>query len=237
MRVKKRRVCVLVPVYNEGPVVRDVLLTTKEVFDDQKKFQIDIVVVNDGSTDTTAAEVEKTGCIVINHVLNSGQGAAILTGLNYALKHDYEIVACMDGDGQHLPSDVLKGIIKLQDEDYDFLVGSRMIDSSGMSRVKVIGNTGLTLLTFLLFGSRSTDSQSGLRVFSRKAVEQLRWKSTGYEFASEMLWRANQLRLRSADYPIKAVYTSYSISRGQNNWNAINIVKTLLKRRIVELFG
>jgi hypothetical protein len=83
----------------------------------------------------------------------------------------------------------------------------------------------------------STDSQSGLRIFSRKSIEQLRWKTSGYEFCSEMLWRAKQQKLKLSEYPIEAIYTDYSKSKGQNNWNAINIIKRLLKRRIVEFLG
>jgi hypothetical protein len=92
----------------------------------------------------------------------------------------------------------------------------------------------------MLFGVNVTDSQSGLRIFSRGALEKLRWKSSRYEFCSEMLWRARQQGLRINEYHIKAIYTEYSRSRsgiaGQNNWNGINILKSLIRRRIVELF-
>jgi len=106
-----------------------------------------------------------------------------------------------------------------------------------MSKVKILGNKGLSLATYALFGVNSTDSQSGLRVYSRKALEQLKWKTSGYEFCSEMLWRAKQLNLRINEYPIRAIYTEYSKAKGQNNWNAVNIIKSLVKRRIMEIFG
>ncbi|MDB5180433.1 MAG: hypothetical protein JWO54_191, partial [Candidatus Saccharibacteria bacterium] len=73
--------------------------------------------------------------------------------------------------------------------------------------------------------------------FSRKAIEQLRWQASGYEFCSEMLWRAKQQKLLVSEYSIKAIYSDYSKGKGQNNWNAINIVKSLLKRRIMEFLG
>jgi hypothetical protein len=105
-----------------------------------------------------------------------------------------------------------------------------------MSKSKVIGNKGLGAITYILFGIDSTDSQSGLRIFSRRALESLRWKTSGYEFCSEMLWRAKQQKLRISEYPIQAIYTDYSKSKGQNNWNGINIIKSLIRRRIVEIF-
>jgi hypothetical protein len=106
-----------------------------------------------------------------------------------------------------------------------------------MSRVKLLGNRGLSFITYVLFGINVTDSQSGLRVFSKRALTSLKWKTSGYEFCSEMLWRARQLKLAIEEYPIKAIYTDYSKAKGQNNWNAFNIVKTLVTRRVVELFS
>lgn len=142
----------------------------------------------------------------------------------------------MDADGQHLPEDVVLGIKEAEAKQSDLLIGSRLINSEGMSKIKTLGNKGLSLITFMLFGINSTDSQSGLRVFSRNALENLRWKTSGYEFCSEMLWRAKQLDLAIDEYPITAVYTDYSKGKGQSNWNAINIVKSLMKRRIAEMF-
>jgi glycosyltransferase involved in cell wall biosynthesis len=234
MSTKNLKVCVVIPAFNEGAVIRNVIKKTKTVFK-SSKHDITIVVVNDGSTDNTADEAKRGGAIVINHILNTGAGGATATGMRYAELHSFDIAATMDADGQHDPGDVIKGIDKISHSKIDLLIGSRLIDSKGMSRVKVIGNKGLGFITYLLFGVNSTDSQSGLRLFSRRAVEQLRWETTGYEFCSEMLWRAKQQGLMISEYSIKAIYTEYSKAKGQNNWNAINIIKSLLKRRISEL--
>ena len=232
-----RRVCVVVPAYNEATVIGEVVKSAREVFLKSKKaYDIDIVVVNDGSKDKTANEAKKGGAIVINHILNSGAGSATLTGLAYARQHNYDIAATMDADGQHAPDDVLEGIKSIDQGNADLLIGSRLIDSRGMSKIKVLGNKGLSLFTYLLFGINVTDSQSGLRIFSKRAINGLQWKSTGYEFCSEMIWRAKQARMNVSEYPIKAIYTDYSRAKGQNNWNAINIVKRLCKQRISEIF-
>ncbi len=232
----KRRLCVVVPAFNEASVIREVISTALALFK-KSKYDIDIVVVNDSSSDETAYEARKGGAFVITHILNTGAGGATATGLSYARQKNYEAAATMDADGQHSPQDVLKGFDKLFQSHADLLIGSRLIDSHGMSRVKVLGNKGLSFITYLLFGINSTDSQSGLRIFSRRALEELRWKTSGYEFCSEMLWRAKQFHMKIDEYPIKALYTEYSKSKGQNNWNAINIIKSLLKRRISELLG
>lgn len=227
--------CVIIPAYNEGRVIASVIKKARAIFS-KSPYEIDMVVVNDGSGDNTSSQAEHSGAIVINHILNSGAGSATATGLSYAHQKGYQMAVTMDADGQHLPNDVLRGIEIMQESKTDLLIGSRLIDNRGMSKLKVFGNWGLSFVTLVLFGVKSTDSQSGLRIFSKKALEKLRWKTAGYEFASEMLWRARQAGLIIDEYPIQAIYTDYSKAKGQNNWNGINILKSLIRRRLTELF-
>lgn len=231
-----KNVCVVIPAYNEGAVIRDVVADIRKTLT-ASSYIFQIVVIDDGSTDNTSEEASLGGAKVIRHILNSGAGSATATGLSYAEQNNFNIAVTMDADGQHLSKDALEGIRRITKHGEDLLIGSRLIDSDGMSKVKVLGNRGLSFVTYTLFGISSTDSQSGLRVFSRKSLEKLRWKTSGYEFCSEMLWRAKQLNLKIDEYPITAVYTDYSKTKGQNNWNAINIIKSLLRRRVMELFG
>lgn len=229
------KVCVVIPAYNEGEVIRDVVQGIKSNLE-KTSMNYTVVVVNDGSKDNTSDQARLGGAKVIDHILNSGAGGATATGLSYASQNNFDLAVTMDADGQHHPEDVINGLLLAKDGNIDLLIGSRLIDTTGMSKVKVLGNKGLSIITRVLFGVDVTDSQSGLRVFSRRALENLRWKTSGYEFCSEMLWRAKQLKLTIEEYPIKAIYTDYSKLKGQNNWNAVNIVKSLIKRRIVEIF-
>jgi glycosyltransferase involved in cell wall biosynthesis len=231
----KKRVALIIPVYNEERVIADVVHALDSIFS-KSSYDYRVVVVNDGSRDDTASAARGAGATVIEHIINSGAGGATATGLSYAQQQGYDIATTSDGDGQHSAEDVLRGVDLLIKKDADLLIGSRLINSRGMSRVKIIGNKGLSFITHVLFNISVTDSQSGLRVFSRKALESLRWKTSGYEFCSEMLWRANQIGLRIDEYPIKVIYTDYSKAKGQNNWNAVNIVKSLIKRRVAEMF-
>jgi glycosyltransferase involved in cell wall biosynthesis len=224
------------PAYNEEGVIADVIKGLVKVFDKQS-FNYKIIVVDDGSKDSTPALARSAGAHVIEHILNTGSGGATATGLRYAHRHGFDIAATLDADGQHDPKDVLKGVKLMIKGGSALLVGSRLIDTAGMSFVKILGNKGLSLMTYVLFGINITDSQSGLRVFSKESLSTLRWQSSGYEFCSEMLWRAKQLGLQIEEFPIKAIYTDYSKSKGQNNWNGFNILKILLQRRLVEFFG
>lgn len=233
--MNKLKVAVIIPAYNEGLVIKNVVSGVYKEFLDSKKYTVDVIVIDDGSKDNTYEAAKGAGAKVVKHIINSGAGAATSTGLSYARQNAYDVAATIDGDGQHLTSDLRKCIDVSISEGTDLLVGSRLIDSDGMSRTKVLGNRGLSFVTYLFFGVYVTDSQSGLRVFSKTAIDTLQWKSTGYEFCSEMLWRAKQADLSIKEAPIKALYTDYSKSKGQSNWNAFNIVSVLLKRRVKEL--
>lgn len=229
-------VALIIPAYNEGGIIDAVIADLYHAFE-KTSYRFTVIVVDDSSKDNTSVKAKRSGAYVIRHILNTGSGGATATGLSYAQQHDFDIAATLDGDGQHQADDVLNGVNCLLRNDVDLLIGSRLINSDGMSKLKVLGNKGLSFITYLLFGIRVTDSQSGLRVFSKRALTELRWKTSGYEFCSEMLWRAKQLNLTIDEFPIQAIYTDYSKSKGQNNWNAFNIVKTLLVRRIVEVLS
>jgi glycosyltransferase involved in cell wall biosynthesis len=232
---KTSKVCIVIPAYNEEQVIGGVIKDTHKVFE-KSDFNFEIVVVNDQSTDDTSDVAYTAGATTIDHIINRGAGGATSTGLRYAEENGFDIVATMDADGQHDPQDVMSCIKKSITAKSDLLIGSRLLDTKGMSRTKILGNKGLSFVTWILFGVNVTDSQSGLRVFSKNTLKILEWKSTGYEFCSEMIWRAKQAGLKIDEHSIKAIYTDYSRSKGQNNWNGINIVKSLLKRRIVEMF-
>jgi glycosyltransferase involved in cell wall biosynthesis len=235
-RGKQLRIAVVIPAYNEGATVNGVIRGLGKVLRSYP-YTPDFIVVDDGSKDDTAQKAELAGAHVIKHILNTGSGGATATGLSYAQQEGYDMAVTVDADGQHDPLDVLDGIRTLVDKNVDLLIGSRLINEGDMSKVKRFGNKALSFMTYMLFGVKVTDSQSGLRVFSQKALCDLKWKTSGYEFCSEMLWRAKQANLSIDEFPAKAIYTEYSRSKGQNNWNGVNIAKTLLMRRITEFFG
>lgn len=230
------KVCIVIPAYNESAVIYKVITDIDRLLS-KSSFSYHIVVVDDGSKDSTAKEARRAGAHVIRHLVNTGSGGSTATGLSYAYRKRFDIAATIDADGQHNPKDLIKGLklMNHKNNQCDLLIGSRLIKTNNMSYLKFVGNRGLSFMTFLLFGVKVTDSQSGLRIFSSKALDSLKWKSSGYEFCSEMLWRAKQQKLIIKEYPIKAIYTDYSKAKGQSNWNAYNIVLYLLKRRLIEL--
>jgi glycosyltransferase involved in cell wall biosynthesis len=232
-------VVIILPAYNEAETIGSVLdgiPATMSV--SGQTYKILAVVVNDGSTDKTADIVLKNkNAYLINHLLNSGAGAATRTGLAYAKQVGCVAAVTMDSDGQHDIKDTLKVAQAIIQDQGDLIIGSRLVDSEGMPWYRVLGNKGLSLLTFFLFGVFVSDSQSGLRGLNNEALDKITFSSDNFAFCSEMIWRAKQKKLRVKEVPIRAIYTDYSLSKGQSNWGVVHIVQQLLKHRFMEFLN
>ncbi|HWZ65807.1 MAG TPA: glycosyltransferase family 2 protein [Patescibacteria group bacterium] len=228
---------IVIPAYNEGPVIGEVLSKIPRTI---AGHSVKIVVINDGSKDNTAAEVAKhKDVLLINHLLNSGVGAATRTGLTYAENIGFDLVATYDGDGQHHPKDLVKVVEAALDNKADIVIGSRLADLEGMPWYKTIGNFGLSTITYIIFGSFVLDSQSGLKAFNKSALHSVRFKSNDYSFCSEIIWRAKQQKLSITEIPIRAIYTGYSTSKAnrQLKINGFNLIGQMLKRRLIGLIN
>jgi hypothetical protein len=109
-----------------------------------------------------------------------------------------------------------------------------MLGSAGMPLRRTLGNWGLSLITSLMFGLHSTDSQSGLRGFSRRAIEGIALRTDRMEVSSEFIKQIHDLRLRYAEVPIRSIYTSYSLTKGQRSVNVVSILLRLLVHALME---
>lgn len=231
----KTKIAVVIPAYNESTTIADVISFLPS---DINGLPITIIVVNDGSKDGTGIIVAKhKNVVLINHILNSGAGAATRTGLNYAKSQGFNHVVTMDADGQHSAEDVIKMAKHALKCSSDLVIGSRLIYKAGMPWYRTLGNKGLSLLTYLIFGAFVGDSQSGLKVFNPNALEKIQFHSNNYAFCSEIIWKAHKNSVSIEGYPIKAIYSEYSLSKGQSNWNGFNIVRQMLARRILEFIN
>jgi glycosyltransferase involved in cell wall biosynthesis len=227
-------VVILIPAYNEASVVGEVIRSIPQTVEG---MPIHVVVIDDGSTDNTSEVAVEAGAKVIRHFLNMGAGGATTTGLQYARNNDFHYALTMDADGQHTVKDSQRVIKELKKGGFDVVIGSRLINSTGMPTYRVIGNKGLNFITYLIFRTTATDTQSGLKGFNRKALEMINIKGSGMEFCSEIIWRAKQQGLVVGEIPIEAIYTDYSLAKGQSNWNAFNIIKNLIKRKLLEFIS
>lgn len=210
---------IIVPALNESKVISKVLEGLPRSLKDVS--QIDVLVVDDGSVDDTYEIAKKAGVNVVKHVINRGLGAAIKTGLSWAATHDADIAVTFDADGQHDPADIPKIIEPILKNSADLVVGSRFRERQNIPFDRLVLNWLANLATMGVFGVFSTDSQSGLRAFSKKAIELIDYQADRMEFSSEILVEAKRHNLKIKEVPISAIYTQYSRAKGQRNLNAI----------------
>lgn len=222
------KLIVVVPAYNESPVIENVLKSLpKEI---NGIGEIDTVVIDDGSLDRTAKVAKRANIFVLSHVLNRGAGAATRTGIDFAKSHDADIIVTFDADGQHSPDDIEKIVRPILENKADLVIGSRLKKRQKMPIDRFILNWLGNITTFLLFGAFSTDTQSGLRAFSKSAAGVIDFKSDRMEFSSEIIQEAKRHKLRVEEVPTHAIYTQYSRLKGQKNTNALPVfTRTLIK--------
>ena len=216
----------IIPAYNEETTIAEVLERTRP-------FVTEVIVVNDGSSDRTKEICEKAGVAVISHTINRGLGAAIGTGFAAARKRGADFALTLDADGQHDPAEIPK-FIEAVNSGAEVVIGSRMIEGAkGMPWYRKVAQLIGNIATFVLFGAWVTDSQSGFRGFTRIALEKIEVKTNRMEISSELIAETHRNKLTLKEVPIKAIYTDYSLSKGQGFFVGIKTLIKLIVRRLV----
>ncbi|HEY2743237.1 MAG TPA: glycosyltransferase family 2 protein [Polyangia bacterium] len=225
----------VIPAFNEARVIRETLRALPPGF--AGVDAVTVVVVDDGSSDATADEVLASGdprVVLLRHGINRGLGGALGTGLAFARQHGADFVITYDADGQHAPEDIEHVLAPLVAGAADAVIGSRLLDPKGMPWYRVVGNWGLNVFTFFIFGMWTTDSQSGLRGFSRAALDKIEIRMDRMEVSSEFIKEIRRCRLRYSEVPIRAIYSDYSLAKGQRGVNGFNILIRLVLHRLME---
>lgn len=220
------RLAVVVPAYNEEKTVGEVVRSLRPAAGL-------VLVVDDGSTDRTAAVAAAAGGEVYRHLINRGLGAALGTGIAAAVGLDADIVVTFDADGQHKVEDIARLIEPIRLGAADVAIGCRVADRKRMPVSRRLANWIGNALTFALFGLWVKDSQSGLRAFSRRAAEELDIKTDRMEVSSEIIQEIKRHGWRLAEVPIQPVYTEYSLSKGQSFMVGLKTAGRLLLNRLV----
>lgn len=219
---------IIVPAFNEGPVLEGVLDGLLEQCRDAE-----VVVVDDGSHDRTAEIASSRSVHLLRHITNLGQGAALTTGMNYAVARGAEILVTFDADGQHDPADVDRIVEPVAQGDYDVAFGTRFSD------VKPEG-VGLTRWLTLRVGIWFTrallrlpvrDTNNGLRAISAYAATQMKLEQNRMSHALEIIYETKRLKLRWTEVPVRIRYTSHSRAKGQSSLGGLDILADLWAAR------
>jgi polyprenyl-phospho-N-acetylgalactosaminyl synthase len=217
---------IIIPVYNEGQVIRGVLETTLKHFRH-------VICVNDGSNDNSAQEIEKTAATLINHPINMGQGAALQTGIEFARElPDLQYFVTFDADGQHHIEDAEAMVKKLRSGNYDIVLGSRFLGSAmNIKKSKALLLKLAVKFSNITSGVKLTDTHNGLRAFNRHVAETLQITMPDMAHASEILEIISERKYRYVEVPVTIEYSEYSVSKGQTFFNAINIGFDIILRK------
>ncbi len=191
-------VAVLLPAYNEEVAIASMILLSSNYADE-------VIVIDDGSSDSTKEISELAGATVLSHNTNRGKGVALKTGFEYA--KNYDIIVTIDADGQHNPNEIPLLLKPILDDEADLVNGSRYLHGQDTSTPKYrrIGQTVLDTATNIASGVKITDSQSGFRAFSSKCYEHFNFDPEGFGIESDMLIEAsnNNLRIMEVDITVR----------------------------------
>jgi glycosyltransferase involved in cell wall biosynthesis len=218
--------CAVVRVYDEGRVLAGVLADLAPHVDE-------IICVDDGSRDDSVEIARRAGATVVRHAVNLGGGAALRTGLEYALtRTNHAHVITFDADGQHRATDAARMLAVARTAGTEVVLGTRDRAERSMPRSRRL------LLTAALWFSRRTtglalsDTHNGLRVLSRSALAHIHLTQPGMAYASELEASIARAGLSWTEVDVAIVYNDYSVSKGQRNLNAVNIVCDLALSRL-----
>ena len=196
------RIVALIPAYNEERCIGSVILRAREYVDR-------VIVVDDGSRDATVRVAEAAGAQVICHRVNQGKGQALTTGFRAARKLRPDILVVLDSDGQHNADEIPFLVSAMQEHSADMVVGSRFREPDQLAKIphgRRLGLRAVTTVTNVLSGVAVSDSQSGFRAFSARALNLLTFRGAGFSVESEMQFLAREHGLRVVEASISADY-------------------------------
>ncbi len=197
---KKKNVIAIIPAFNEENSIGSVVLRTLPFVDH-------VIVANDGSIDLTGFIAEHAGAEVIYLSKNHGKSYAVMRGFDRARQLGATLVVMLDGDGQHHPEEIPSIIAPIIKDEADFVIGSRFLnDGNRIPAYRKIGQKTLDTLTKFASSYKATDSQSGFRALSYRALDSFTIEPSGYDIESVMISYLSDKGFRIVEVPIHVNY-------------------------------
>ena len=223
---EERKVCVVVPTYNNSRTLADVLTGIL-------KYTKDIIVVNDGSTDNTETLLQNFPQVKkICYVKNRGKGFALRKGFAHAIECGYDYAITIDSDGQHYADDLPVFLQKLQSHPRAIIIGTRNMDQESVPGKSSFGNKFSNFWFWVETGIRRNDTQSGYRLYPVKALQNIKFITYKYEFEIEVLVRAAWKGIEVIEVPVKVFYPDkaqrVSHFRPFRDFSRISVLNTVL---------
>lgn len=221
-------VYVIIPAFNENSVLR---ATVSAII----PFSYRVVVVDDGSAVPARSCLAGLDVFCLRHAVNLGQGAALQTGTDFALRLGAAAVVHFDADGQHDPGLIERLVEPIAHGKADVVLGSRFLDPVDRRAVpwtkRVVLKAG-AIISWAFTGVSLTDTHNGFRALSRVAAAKIHLRESGFAHATEILELIRRARLSYVEVPVTVHYTAYSQAKGQSVLNGFNIVIDLMLRKL-----
>lgn len=217
------KIIAVIPAYNEGKRIGPVVAGTKKVVDR-------VIVVDDGSTDDTARVAESSGATVVRHGENCGAGAATMTGIEAARALGADAIVTLDADEQHDPQDIPALLAPILADRADIVFADRFGQRNRIPFIRRFFNAVGNIVTLVVTGKWVNDSQCGFKAFGPRAVAEVQIRMSGYEFCTELVRETVQRRWRTAEVPIKVLYSAYTLAKGQSFANGVKTALRILLR-------
>jgi polyprenyl-phospho-N-acetylgalactosaminyl synthase len=222
-----KKIFFVIPAYNEGKSIGRVVNELKKAGYDN------IVIIDDGSKDNTYTEAKKLGVFALQHAINRGQGAALKTGIDFALVNGADVIVTFDSDGQHRVEDLPAMLNPILKGEVDVTLGSRFIKKTSIPLGKRILLKGSIFVQWLFYGVKLSDAHNGFRVLSRSAAQKIRIDSDRMEHASEIVEEIAKNNIKYKEVPIIIRYTDYSMRKGHGTFfQAIKVLFKMIFRKI-----
>jgi polyprenyl-phospho-N-acetylgalactosaminyl synthase len=220
------RVMVVIPAYNETRVIGGVVA-------DVRREGFPVVLVDDGSSDDTGAAAAAAGAFVVRHPINLGQGAALQTGIDFALSRHPEVIVTFDADGQHRANEIGRLVETLVRERADFALGNRFLgQTTNLPLLRKLLLRAAVIFTRITCGIRVTDTHNGFRAMTPRGARAIRLRQDRMAHASEVLQQIASSKLPYVEVPVTVDYTAYSLHKGQKMGDAMNILFDLFTRTL-----
>ncbi|NLV73446.1 MAG: glycosyltransferase family 2 protein [Chloroflexi bacterium] len=223
-------VFIVVAAYNEGRVIAETLAPLIA-----QHFKV--IVVDDGSTDDSWNILKRLPVYSLRHPINLGQGAALQTGAEFALKQGARYIVHFDADGQHNPHDIPNLLAPLIEGSADIVLGSRFLRAADANEIpwqRRLLLSAAVWFNWLFTGLHLSDAHNGFRAFTAEAAKSLVIHENRSAHASEILTIIKRCGLRFAECPTTVRYTTYSRTKGQRGITAFDIVFDLVMRRFLQ---
>lgn len=192
-------ICILIPAYNEAKAIGAVIRALRAK-------GLDVLVVDDGSSDGTTAVAQESGAVVLTNVKNQGKGFSLQRGFDHIISQNYEALITMDGDGQHAVEDIDSFLRLYAEKKPDVICGNRMKDHKGMPFIRFLTNQIMSGLISFVCRQKVYDTQCGYRLITTNVLKNVQLFSSAFEIESEVLIRASKKKYCIASVPVRTIY-------------------------------